>query len=356
MQPLAEVRHALRPQHAPHAPPHVAPVRTDGGEPRSPDRDPHQPRGRLRDDPAGQRVPSRLARRPGPRSPRHRRGSSGASAAGGVSLPSAARPPPAVGRRGDGGAVRGGYARPMSEGGARSDVRPKADGPGVRDAPVLRGRRPVRLVALFGGLLLFGVAIVLMLESGLGLPPWDVLHQGVALHVPLTLGVTSIAVGSGDHGDRLGRRSAARVRHDRQRRRDRCGGRRAGIGGRGGPALGGVVARPIGTARRRHPAVRGRVGPLHRRGDGRRSARLVDARPVPAHRPAHRSGAGNDGGDRVRDRRPPGRDRGHRHRRARRPGRPGRGARVLDAGAAGPRHAGAHRRSSGCSTRPRNAA
>lgn len=65
----------------------------------------------------------------------------------------------------------------------------------MRDAPVLRGRRPVRLVALFGGLLLFGFAIVLMLESGLGLPPWDVLHQGVALHLPLTLGVTSIAVG-----------------------------------------------------------------------------------------------------------------------------------------------------------------
>jgi uncharacterized membrane protein YczE len=53
----------------------------------------------------------------------------------------------------------------------------------------------VRLVALLGGLFLFGLAIVLMLESGLGLPPWDVLHQGVARHTPMTLGVTSIAVG-----------------------------------------------------------------------------------------------------------------------------------------------------------------
>jgi uncharacterized membrane protein YczE len=65
----------------------------------------------------------------------------------------------------------------------------------VRDAPLLRGSLPVRLVALFGGLLLFGLAIVLMLESGLGLPPWDVLHQGIARHTPMTLGVASIAVG-----------------------------------------------------------------------------------------------------------------------------------------------------------------
>jgi uncharacterized membrane protein YczE len=65
----------------------------------------------------------------------------------------------------------------------------------VRDAPILRGRLPVRLVALLGGLLLFGLAIVLMLESGLGLPPWDVLHQGVARHAPMSLGVTSIVVG-----------------------------------------------------------------------------------------------------------------------------------------------------------------
>ena len=65
----------------------------------------------------------------------------------------------------------------------------------MRDAPLLRGSLPVRLVALFGGLLLFGLAIVLMLESGLGLPPWDVLHQGIARHTPLTLGVASIAVG-----------------------------------------------------------------------------------------------------------------------------------------------------------------
>lgn len=66
----------------------------------------------------------------------------------------------------------------------------------MKDAPLLRGSLRVRLVALLVGLLLFGLAIVLMLESGLGLPPWDVLHQGIARHAPLTLGVTSIVVGA----------------------------------------------------------------------------------------------------------------------------------------------------------------
>jgi uncharacterized membrane protein YczE len=65
----------------------------------------------------------------------------------------------------------------------------------MKDAPLLRGSLPVRLVALFGGLLLFGLAIVFMLESRLGLPPWDVLHLGIAGHTPLSLGVTGIVVG-----------------------------------------------------------------------------------------------------------------------------------------------------------------
>jgi uncharacterized membrane protein YczE len=65
----------------------------------------------------------------------------------------------------------------------------------MKDAPLLRGNLTVRLVALFGGLPLFSLAIVLMLESKLGLPPWDVLHSGIAAHTPLTLGTVSILVG-----------------------------------------------------------------------------------------------------------------------------------------------------------------
>ena len=65
----------------------------------------------------------------------------------------------------------------------------------MKDAPLLRGNLTVRLVALFGGLPLFSLAIVLMVESKLGLPPWDVLHSGIAAHTPLTLGTVSILVG-----------------------------------------------------------------------------------------------------------------------------------------------------------------
>jgi uncharacterized protein len=65
----------------------------------------------------------------------------------------------------------------------------------VRDAPLLHGGLAIRLVALFGGLVLFGFAIVSMLESRLGLPPWDVLHFGISKHTPLPLGVSGIVVG-----------------------------------------------------------------------------------------------------------------------------------------------------------------
>ena len=65
----------------------------------------------------------------------------------------------------------------------------------VKNAPLLRGSLLVRLAALFGGLVLFGLAIVFMLESRLGLPPWDVLHFGIARHTPLSLGVSGIVIG-----------------------------------------------------------------------------------------------------------------------------------------------------------------
>ena len=65
----------------------------------------------------------------------------------------------------------------------------------MKDAPLLRGNLAVRLLELFGGLIVFGFAIVFMLESRLGLPPWDVFHLGIAKHTPLSLGQTVIAVG-----------------------------------------------------------------------------------------------------------------------------------------------------------------
>ena len=45
------------------------------------------------------------------------------------------------------------------------------------------------------GLFLCAVGIVASLESRLGLSPWDVLHQGLAEHTPLTFGVANVVVG-----------------------------------------------------------------------------------------------------------------------------------------------------------------
>jgi uncharacterized protein len=53
----------------------------------------------------------------------------------------------------------------------------------------------VRLVSLFVGLALIAAAIVAQIESHLGLAPWDVLHQGLSRHTPLTIGQASIVVG-----------------------------------------------------------------------------------------------------------------------------------------------------------------
>jgi uncharacterized membrane protein YczE len=68
-----------------------------------------------------------------------------------------------------------------------------------RASPVpgaLRGRRlPRRLTQLYAGLVLYGTSMAFMVESGLGLDPWDVLHQGVARRVGLSLGTVVIATG-----------------------------------------------------------------------------------------------------------------------------------------------------------------
>lgn len=53
------------------------------------------------------------------------------------------------------------------------------------------GRRMSQLVI---GLIAFGFGIALMLQSGLGVPPWDVLHQGLAERFGLTVGIWSIII------------------------------------------------------------------------------------------------------------------------------------------------------------------
>lgn len=65
----------------------------------------------------------------------------------------------------------------------------------MKEAPRLRGGLSFRVPSLFLGLALIAVAIVSLLESGLGLAPWDVFHLGVAEHSPLTIGTASVVVG-----------------------------------------------------------------------------------------------------------------------------------------------------------------
>ena len=45
-----------------------------------------------------------------------------------------------------------------------------------------------RLASLYGGLVLFGVSVALMLSARLGLDPWDVFHQGLARRTGLPIG------------------------------------------------------------------------------------------------------------------------------------------------------------------------
>jgi uncharacterized membrane protein YczE len=65
----------------------------------------------------------------------------------------------------------------------------------VKHHPVVRGGYAARSASLLVGLFLFAVAIVLILESKLGLSPWDVLNQGIARHTPLSFGMANVAVG-----------------------------------------------------------------------------------------------------------------------------------------------------------------
>ncbi len=53
-----------------------------------------------------------------------------------------------------------------------------------------------RLVQLNVGLFLYGFTMAMLVESTLGLDPWDVFHEGVANRVPLTFGQVVIATGA----------------------------------------------------------------------------------------------------------------------------------------------------------------
>jgi uncharacterized protein len=56
-------------------------------------------------------------------------------------------------------------------------------------------RRALAWVRLFAGLWLFAAGVVLGLRAGLGVAPWDVLHDGIRRVSPLSFGTATILVG-----------------------------------------------------------------------------------------------------------------------------------------------------------------
>ncbi|WP_141922893.1 membrane protein YczE [Haloactinospora alba] len=60
--------------------------------------------------------------------------------------------------------------------------------------PLLPPPRPRRLAQLYTGLYLYGLGCALLIVADLGAMPWDVLHQGLALHTGLSVGAANVAV------------------------------------------------------------------------------------------------------------------------------------------------------------------
>jgi uncharacterized membrane protein YczE len=62
-------------------------------------------------------------------------------------------------------------------------------------APIPTTRRTARFVLLFAGLALYGFSDGLLVLAGIGLDPWDVLHQGLSRTFGLQVGTWAILVG-----------------------------------------------------------------------------------------------------------------------------------------------------------------
>lgn len=60
--------------------------------------------------------------------------------------------------------------------------------------PLLRGSVAVRVASLLLGLFLFALGIVFLLQSELGLSPWDVLNQGVSERTSLSFGTANVVI------------------------------------------------------------------------------------------------------------------------------------------------------------------
>lgn len=63
-------------------------------------------------------------------------------------------------------------------------------------SPVSLAHRPAaRLAQLLAGLVMYGVSMACMIRSQLGLDPWDVLHQGLAMRIGWSFGTITAVTG-----------------------------------------------------------------------------------------------------------------------------------------------------------------
>ncbi|MGO2684430.1 MAG: YczE/YyaS/YitT family protein [Microbacterium sp.] len=53
-------------------------------------------------------------------------------------------------------------------------------------------RLPRRIAQLLVGVFLYGIGIAFMVRGEIGAAPWDVLSQGISLHVPLSFGIITL--------------------------------------------------------------------------------------------------------------------------------------------------------------------
>lgn len=59
-------------------------------------------------------------------------------------------------------------------------------------AQLRAGKLPVRLSRLGVGLAVYGLSVAMMIRAAIGAAPWDVFHQGLARHLPLSFGVVMV--------------------------------------------------------------------------------------------------------------------------------------------------------------------
>ena len=75
----------------------------------------------------------------------------------------------------------------------RSRPEPPAREPGPLEQ-LRAGRLTRRLPQLYAGLALYGLTAACLIRARLGNAPWDVLHQGIASHLGVSVGTVTIAV------------------------------------------------------------------------------------------------------------------------------------------------------------------